>query len=179
MFLKPQEVIQFLSARLFLLARSRLADFGCGGGYFTALLAEKIGPGGLVFAVDIQASALAETKELSELFAFQNIRFYQADIKKTPFEDQFFEAIFLSQVLFQASAREAILDEAVRVLKNKGLLIIIEPEQPLLFLPQQSAAGLVMPKEQLLELCRPRGLNVLAQRNFEDNYYLTVTEKNG
>lgn len=177
MFLKPQEVIQFLSSHLFLLGRLKIGDFGCGGGYFTTLLAEKIGPAGSVFAVDIQQSVLNEVKELCELLALQNIKFFRADIKKTPFEEKFFDLIFLNQVLFQNEAPEAILEEAGRVLKRKGLLVILEPKQKLPYFPAGSFVQFVS-KEQLLKTCLEKKFALLAQREFENNYYLLVLEKN-
>jgi predicted methyltransferase len=51
---KPKEVIQKLSVA----AGSRVADLGAGGGYFTWYLADAVGPQGLVYAIEIDETAL-------------------------------------------------------------------------------------------------------------------------
>ena len=51
---KPKEVIQELSVA----AGSRVADLGAGGGYFTWYLADAVGPQGLVYAIEIDETAL-------------------------------------------------------------------------------------------------------------------------
>jgi len=67
MFLKPKAIIQELSSNFFIKNGDKIAEFGCGSGYFTSLLAEKVGPEGRIFAIDILEDAINETKELIEL----------------------------------------------------------------------------------------------------------------
>jgi arsenite methyltransferase len=52
---KPKAVIETLAIK----PGSRVADLGAGGGYFTWLLAEAVGAEGIVYAVEIDETALA------------------------------------------------------------------------------------------------------------------------
>ena len=56
---KPREVIAVLAIK----PGSRVADLGAGGGYFTWRLAEAIGPQGMVYAVEIDDTALKIIRE--------------------------------------------------------------------------------------------------------------------
>ena len=56
---KPDEVIAALSLR----PGERIADVGCGPGYFTLPLAEAVGPTGKVWAVDIETEMLDRLRE--------------------------------------------------------------------------------------------------------------------
>ena len=51
----------------------KVADIGCGDGYFTLFLAEKVGTNGLVYAEDIDASALAILEERRNQEGVENI----------------------------------------------------------------------------------------------------------
>jgi ubiquinone/menaquinone biosynthesis C-methylase UbiE len=72
MFIKPKEIIDLLTQNFFIKQGDKVAEFGCGGGYFTILLAEKVGPNGKVYAIDILEDAINETKELTEIFGYKN-----------------------------------------------------------------------------------------------------------
>jgi arsenite methyltransferase len=55
---KPREVIAALAIQ----QGVRVADLGAGGGYFTWRLAEAVGPQGMVYAVEIDDTALGIIK---------------------------------------------------------------------------------------------------------------------
>ncbi|MFQ5816840.1 MAG: methyltransferase domain-containing protein [Terriglobia bacterium] len=59
---RPAEVLDALGVR----EGSVVADVGCGRGYFTAHLARRVGPEGVVYAVDIDEAALAAVTRLVE-----------------------------------------------------------------------------------------------------------------
>lgn len=48
--------------------------------------------------------------------------------EKMPFEDEFFDAIFISGALHHINDRQAAFNESVRVLKNTGIICILEPK---------------------------------------------------
>ena len=52
---------------------TRVADIGCGEGYFTLRLARAVGPQELVFAVDINARALAKLKQQADQQLLTNV----------------------------------------------------------------------------------------------------------
>lgn len=58
---RPAEVMDALGVG----EGSVVADIGCGRGYFSVHLARRVGPSGLVYAVDIDAAALASLTRLA------------------------------------------------------------------------------------------------------------------
>jgi ubiquinone/menaquinone biosynthesis C-methylase UbiE len=173
MFIRPKEVIDFLSSNLFILPGMKIADFGCGGGYFATFLAEKTGPEGKVFAIDIQADAIKEAKELAEALRFENIEFHQSDVKKTAFTENFFDVVFISSVLFQNKNLLDIIKEAKRILKDKGFLVVLEPKDNSL----PFIHGNVVEKDKILSIIKEEKLNLVVDKTIGENYYLLVLEK--
>src|SRR3989344_3911221 len=50
-----------------------IADFGSGAGYFTILLAQRVGKDGKVFALDIQESALDNVRVKAKAVGLENV----------------------------------------------------------------------------------------------------------
>ena len=62
----------------------RVADFGCGVGLVTALLAELVGPEGHVVGLDSSAAQLAQARERIPARG-TNIRFVEGKASPNPF----------------------------------------------------------------------------------------------
>ena len=52
----------------------QVLDFGCGPGAFTIMLAEKIGPSGLVYALDIHPLAVKKVEQKARKKSLANIK---------------------------------------------------------------------------------------------------------
>lgn len=172
MFLNPKQIVEELSSNFFIKKGDRIVEFGCGGGYFTALLAEKIGPNGKVYAVDILEDALKETEELIKELNLENVVFYHGNVKNLPYENEYFDVVFISQILFQNEEYEKILDEALRILKKNGYLIVLEPNKKLPFL-----YGIPVSLESIRAYFQIKNLKIEYQRLIGDNYYLLIVVK--
>lgn len=168
MFIKPKEIIEILVKNLFIKKGDKIAEFGCGGGYFTVWLAEKAGE---VYAIDILEDSLKETEELLELYGYQNVHFLRADVKNLPYEDNYFDVVFISQILFQNEGYDKILDSALRIVKNNGLIIILEPNKKLPFL-----SGTPISYEFIQTYFKIKNKKIIFQKFFND-YYLIIVEK--
>jgi len=66
---KPDEVVALLGVG----DGDRVADLGAGGGYFTFRLARAVGPGGRVYAVDVDEDMLAHLRERAEEEGLDNV----------------------------------------------------------------------------------------------------------
>lgn len=129
MFLRPGEIIESLKNKKYILPGMKGADFGCGSGYFTALFGQIVGPEGKIYAIDIQEDALKEAQEFVDTFGLKNITFLKQDLESnTGLESNSLNFVFISQVLYQSERPERIVQEAYKVLKENGHLIILEPE---------------------------------------------------
>lgn len=53
---------------------SRVADVGAGGGWFTAYLARRVGPNGVVYAVDVQPAMIESIKRKMKMEGLTNVQ---------------------------------------------------------------------------------------------------------
>jgi len=173
MFLKPAEIIEFLKTRKYLQEGMKVADFGCGSGYFTLLLAQAVGPEGSVYAIDLDENALGAVKEFLDNFRIKNVTLIKSDLEKTTsLNEGNLNLVFISQMLYQSSEPQKILSEAKRVLKEGGFIVILEPKShnPLFF------GQNIHPQEKIEEICKDLGFKILEDRDF-NYYFLLIFQK--
>lgn len=107
-----------------------VADLGCGRrGYFTLQAAKLIGPDGLVYAVDVVKSALENVNSMANLFGIPNIKTIWADLERpgtTKISSESVDLAMINNVFFQTKKDDLIIQEAVRILKKKGKLLITD-----------------------------------------------------
>jgi ubiquinone/menaquinone biosynthesis C-methylase UbiE len=106
-----------------------IANFGCGAGYFTVYLAQKTGPGGNVYAIDVQESALDSVRSKAKLSGVSNIEAIRADLEvlsSSKLLENSQDIVLMANILFQSNKKENILKEGMRILKNGGELVIVE-----------------------------------------------------
>jgi len=123
-FLNPEEVLDQLKLRTDMLA----AEFGCGSGGFTVSLAKRLDEG-LVYAIDIQEGVLSALKSRLLLEGINNIKIVRGNLEKdkgSTLPSSCLDVVVIPNVLFQAEDKIAIITEAYRVLKNRGILLIID-----------------------------------------------------
>ena len=173
MFLRPGEIVQHLRDKKYVLQGMKGADFGCGTGYFTALLAQEVGHSGKIYAIDIDEEALKSAQELIDQFGLRNIKFFHQDLEiNSGLENNSVDFVFISQVLYQSDEPQKIISEAKRVLKEKGYLIVLEPqkENPL-FTGQR-----VHNFQDIINLMEKEGFKIIEIEQ-SSNYYLVVGQK--
>jgi ubiquinone/menaquinone biosynthesis C-methylase UbiE len=173
MFLRPGEIVQHLRDKKYVLQGMKGADFGCGTGYFTALLAQEVGHSGKIYAIDIDEEALKSAQELIEQFGLRNIKFFHQDLEiDSGLENNSVDFVFISQVLYQSDEPQKIISEAKRVLKDKGYLIVLEPqkENPL-FTGQR-----VHNFQDIINLMEKESFKIIEIEQ-SSNYYLVVGQK--
>ena len=106
-----------------------VADFGCGAGYFTITLAERVGSEGKVYALDVQENALDNVKTKARANGISNIETIRTNLEivgSSSLTDGSQDVILLANILFQSDKRGDIIREAKRVLKGGGRMIIID-----------------------------------------------------
>ena len=121
----PNEVVEKLPLSLGM----TVVDFGSGTGLISALLAEKVGETGKVYAVEIQKDLLPEAKRQAEAKGLANVELIWGDIEVrggTKLADALADLVLLNNVLFQTSSPYAVLLEAKRLLKPGAAVAIID-----------------------------------------------------
>ena len=106
-----------------LLPPLEVADLGCGEGYLTIETARWAKH---VTAVDRSTGVLARAKALAERKKLKNITWKKGELEKLPIETGTMDVALLSQALHHAAEPSKALDEASRVLKPGGRLLILD-----------------------------------------------------
>ena len=114
-------------------SRSTVLDVGCGLGILACLLAKK---NCRVYGIDIEEQNIRVAKRLSEILNVREYCIFQKTESNTlPFNLATFDHVVLSWTLhdIKFEDREPLLSECVRVLKQNGKLLILDPESQLDF----------------------------------------------
>ena len=100
-----------------------MADLGAGDGSFSLLLARRAAR---VIAVDASEKMLEVGRELAARNSVQNIEFRAGDMEELPIDDSTLDVAFFSQSLHHALHPAHALEEAARILKPGGRLVILD-----------------------------------------------------
>jgi len=104
----------------------RVLDVGAGPGLLAALIADTVGPGGLVCGVDISAPLLAAAR--SQCAGRPQLRFAEGDATRLPADDAAFDVAISTQVLEYVADVDAALAEMQRVLRPGGRAVIVDTD---------------------------------------------------
>ena len=107
-------------------AGERILEVGPGTGYYTLDVAEWVGDDGTVEIFDIQQEMLDHTMRRAEERGFANIKPTQGDAQAMPYEDDSFDAAYLTTVLGEIPDQDAALRELKRVVKPGGRVVFGE-----------------------------------------------------
>jgi len=108
---------------LHLTPRIRIADLGAGEGLISQLLANRAES---VVCIDNSPKMIEFGSELAKKNGFTNLSYKLGDIENVPLPDQSVDLAFLSQALHHAQHPQAAVDEASRILKTGGQIVIID-----------------------------------------------------
>jgi ubiquinone/menaquinone biosynthesis C-methylase UbiE len=104
----------------------RVLEIGPGTGYYTAELAEWIGPDGALEIFDVQQEMLDHTMRALAERGVGNVSPTQGDARSLPYEDESFDSVVLVTVLGEIPDQDSALREIERVLKPGGRLVVGE-----------------------------------------------------
>ncbi len=165
-FLNPKKVVDSFD---FIKEGMMVADFGCGGGYFTFPLAEKVGEGGRVFAIDVLQEPLGVIESKARIDGYKNIKTIRGNLEKeggSCLGDNFCDIILIANLLFQTEKDEEVAKEAKRVLKDGGYLIFIDWKVDAQIGPE----GKRIEKQEARNLFENQGFSFVAEF-LPDNYH--------
>lgn len=170
MFLNPEQTL----AQLELSPEMTAVDFGSGSGGWAIPLA-KILDKGFVFAVDIQEEPLSALMAKAKTFNLKNIRTVRGDVEagNVRVDSASCDFALLTNILFQAENKAAVLKEAARALKPGGALLVVDWLPNVNLGPKQ---GKIAP-EQVKEMAAQVGLSFTREIPTEAYHYGLVFTK--
>jgi ubiquinone/menaquinone biosynthesis C-methylase UbiE len=166
--LQPAKLLRSLGLR----AGDKLADIGCGPGFFTLPAAEIVGARGLVYAADIQGDMLSTVKSRAADANFTNVQVIKSSDTQVPIRAASVDMALLAFTLHEIDQRARFLHRVSRLLKPTGKLIVIEWEK------QSDAPGppanVRLTAEDLIKDAEAAGLTLAEQRSLNVYHYLCI-----
>jgi len=125
MFSNPEKNI----AQLCLREGMRVADFGSGVGEYSLSAARHVGHTGRVYAVEVQKGLIEKLENEIKGLGVLNVECIWGNIEKergTKIADHSMDAVIIANVLFLAEDRLGVVEEAARILKKGGKVLLID-----------------------------------------------------
>lgn len=121
-FLNPQQILKSIPLKEGMVA----CDFGSGSGGWTIPLAREL-KNGIVYAIDILDEAVSALNGKASSQKVFNIKAVIGNVEnKVDFKDEYFDLVLITNLLFQVDNKQFVLEEAKRVLKPKGMVLIVD-----------------------------------------------------
>lgn len=173
-FADPSAIVDQLNIEL----KSKVADFGCGSGFFSFEFAKRVGAEGTVYAFDILPSALEAVASRAKILNLSNIIIKRANLEKENGSELAVESmdwVVIKDILFQNKNKKLVLGEASRVLKTGGHAILME------WNPKESLVGpdveLRVAPEELRSLVEAAHMVVEKELNVGGFHYAFLVKK--
>ncbi|HEQ78695.1 MAG TPA: class I SAM-dependent methyltransferase, partial [Euryarchaeota archaeon] len=119
MFMPPNKML----AEIEIKPGSHVLDFGCGPGSFTTMIAEKVGPSGIIYALDINPLAVGMVERKARKKGLSNIRTIRSNCV-TSLPDDCLDYAICFDVFHCLDNHQEVLNELHRVLKPRGTMYV-------------------------------------------------------
>lgn len=104
----------------------RVVDLGSGGGIDVLLAAQRVGPAGFVYGVDMTDEMLAVARANAERAGASNVEFRRGVIEALPLDDATVDVVISNCVINLSPDKAAVLADAFRVLVPGGRLRVAD-----------------------------------------------------
>jgi ubiquinone/menaquinone biosynthesis C-methylase UbiE len=101
-------------------------EVGPGNGTYTVATARRVGERGKVITVDIEPKMIDRVKRRAHVEGIGNIEARVADVYDLPFEDGYFDLVYMIAVIGEIPAPKRAMMEFHRVLAPQGTLVFSE-----------------------------------------------------
>lgn len=118
-------------------------DLGSGGGLDCILAAQKVGPTGRVFGVDMTPEMLAKARANAQRLGLRNVEFRQGYLESLPLGDASIDTVISNCVINLSPDKPQVFREIFRVLKPGGRVAVsdIVTNGPLPEVVKQNLSG--------------------------------------
>lgn len=165
--LDPYKIIEGIGVK----EGARVADMGCGRtGHFIFSMSKVVGDTGMVYAVDIVKDILESIKSRIRSEGYDNVRAVWSDIEqagRAPIPSHSLDVCLFVNVMFLIKNKKGALQEAKRLLKPSGRLVIIDWQKNLG--PLGPTPELMVPPAQMIGTAAAEGWKLV--ENFPAGSY--------
>jgi len=103
-----------------------VADIGAGGGLFARLMAQRVAPGGMVYAVDISKNMIDHIARVAEQEKIANLKAVLGDPHSPRLEPHTLDLVCIIDSYHHFEFPQDMLREIVKALRPDGALILID-----------------------------------------------------
>lgn len=154
----PEEILGKVEIRSDFIA----ADVGCGSGFFTVPLAQKVEK---IYGIDVQQKMLERLKLKIEKFQLKNIELLLAGKNEIPLETESVDILISVNTLHEFEDKDCMAAEMQRVLKQDGIALISD------FKKKQTGFGPPVSKR----LSKSEAITLLKRHGFQPVQAHTLT----
>lgn len=145
-------------------------DIGCGEGYFALPAARRVGPGGTVYAADINADAIAALREAAAEQGLKNVSAEVRAAEETIACEGCADIVFFGINLHDFADPVTVIRHARRMLKTSGRLVDLDwKDEPMDFGPPQEKRFSVYKAQMMVEAA---GFRILSVEDAGPYHYL-------
>ncbi|MDA2933320.1 class I SAM-dependent methyltransferase [Acidobacteria bacterium AH-259-D05] len=124
----PDKVIESLNVS----RGDHVADIGAGEGYFTFMLADAVGPNGMVYAVEVEEAKVSELREKVEENGYSNIVVVSGEYEDPLLPDHEIDLALLCNTYHHIENRTAYFYRLRSDLKENGRVAVIDMKDELI-----------------------------------------------
>jgi len=168
MFSSPEQNI----LKLGLTEGMRIADFGAGTGFYSKACSTRVGPSGKVFAIEVQKDLVKKLETELRNWGISNVECIWGDIERrggTKLSDNSIDVVIISNVLSLTEDKIGMIEEAGRVLKKGGKVLLIDWTYS--FSSDGPKAENLVNEDKARELFEKRGFKLDERINVGANHY--------
>ena len=125
MFVDPDSIVKILD----ILPGMKVADCGAGSGFYSIPIAKRVGGAGKIYALDIRKESLEIIRSKAREQRLVNIEVLRANLdhkEGSHLKSDSVDLVIISNILFQMENKKHLAEEAYRILKPSGRVVLIE-----------------------------------------------------
>ncbi|HEY4502973.1 MAG TPA: class I SAM-dependent methyltransferase [Candidatus Paceibacterota bacterium] len=152
-----------------------VADLGAGTGFYSVAAGAMV-PQGRVYAVEVEKDFLSTIKNKAKEAHLNNVECLWGDVEKiggTKIGDSIVDAVIASSILFQVEDRERFIEEARRILKPGGRVLLIDWSDT-----EAVKIKNLIPKQKAREIFERKGFTYVRDVDAGVHHYGMIFTKN-
>jgi ubiquinone/menaquinone biosynthesis C-methylase UbiE len=106
-----------------------VADIGAGSGFFSRLMAQKVAPSGIVYAVDISSSFVEHSAKTAREMGLENVKAVLGDPRSPKLPENSVDVVFISHSYHHFEYPYEMLAEIKKALRPDGLFLLVDAER--------------------------------------------------